>query len=556
MPKRKRYLKNPPDLAASARPAAEPLGISHKDPPLIPSRTLLIYGNSGKSGYEFGKWYGKGINEIVSACQDQIQRFILHQDGDVSMQTVKTYCVRGLATFLPFAAVTAAAAGRPLSLSDVNRDLIDGYLQYLRMTGTGTSNQKGCYQATKSVLQAIAVRGLLAESRSGDDQTFPRNPFSGVHRTIKGETRLSRHERTAITLALHKAVAPLFSDNVSLTSELLSYALLIVALHTGRNTTPLLEMTIDCLRPHPKDETMFLVLYKRRSHRENAVPITAVTDSTSPLRPTVYRIVQRLIELTAGIRPRAPAHLRKRLWLYESKSLGNGVTRPGDVAALSEDSLARSIAILVRTSNLEASDGTPLRVNVSRLRKTFVNRIFEILGGDLVATAHAAGNTPAISDQSYLKPGEDAQKNWRFLGHALTNELLTATLGASEKTPVGRCTDTLEGEYAPKDKSAPCMNFLNCLRCRNYIVTGDDLYRLFSFYWRLLRERNRMPKGQWDKHCSHIVRLIDRDVVEPAIERGLFRRDAVDAERLRARHEPHPFWKDDQIISKILGDIA
>jgi len=134
------------------------------------------------------------------------------------------------------------------------------------------------------------------------------------------------------------------------------------------------------------------------------------------------------------------------------------------------------------------------------------------------------------------------------MGLALTSELLTATLGATEKTPAGRCTDNKNGQFAPKKEDAVCMNFLDCLRCRNYVVTADDLYRLFSFYFRLYAERNRIGKSKWEKNFRHIIRIIDRDVIEAGLRRKVFKKKEVDIAREHARVDPHPFWKNTSIF--------
>jgi hypothetical protein len=235
------------------------------------------------------------------------------------------------------------------------------------------------------------------------------------------------------------------------------------------------------------------------------------------------------------------------VWLYRSKR----TDAPGQVTALDNKRLAEGITKLVEAYALKDADGKPMRINVSRLRKTFVNRVNEILGGDLVATAAAAGNQPQNTERHYLRPGEDAQRNWRFMGICLVQELLTGSLGATERTPIGRCSDNKAGEYAPKYGGAVCQRLLNCLRCRNYVVTGDDLWRLFSFYWRVLRERPRVDKRRWDRHLSHIPRLIDRDVVKAGISRKVFSQAQVDAARERARRDPHPFWASHTIISEL-----
>ena len=79
----------------------------------------------------------------------------------------------------------------------------------------------------------------------------------------------------------------------------------------------------------------------------------------------------------------------------------------GIVTALDDRTLARAIKILVKQNNLVDSDGKPLRINVGRLRKTFIiNRIYEILDGDVVTTAVAAGDTVRVIELKYMRPGE------------------------------------------------------------------------------------------------------------------------------------------------------
>lgn len=82
-------------------------------------------------------------------------------------------------------------------------------------------------------------------------------------------------------------------------------------------------------------------------------------------------------------------------------------------------------------------------------------------------------------------------------------------------------------------------------------MTGDDLWRLFSFYFRILRERPRVDKRRWDRHLAHIPRLIERDVVQAGLRRKLFKPEQVNAARERARLDPHPFWASSTIIDEL-----
>lgn len=511
-----------------------------------PKNTTVEFGRSSSSlrRFDFARWYDSGINSITYACQRQVERFLAGQDGAITASTVVGYC-SGLRNFLDCCVLRAKAFGRDLALADVNRDLIDGYLGHLARLGVATTAQKNFYTQTKSVLLALGLRGLIPLATSGDAATFPRNPFPNNNRKYKGETALSKRERQAFAVALRQAIKPIWADDVSVTGELLAYALLIVALHTGRNTTPLLEMGRDCLRPHPKDNTVFLVLWKRRGYNTSKVALRAESDterlleSTPSVRVNVERLIRRVMDLTAPLDAETPDDLKDRVWLYRTRASKNA----GQVTALSAAMLATATNQLVAKHGLTDSDGKPLRINISRLRKTFANRIFELTDGDLATTATALGNNLQVADQNYLRPDEKSRRNWQLMGEVLVQELLTQTIGATYRdTPMGHCADSENGQYAPKREGGICMNFMNCLRCRHYAVTVEDLYKLFSFYFRVLAERSRMDKRRWAREYAHIPRLIDHYIVAEGLRRGTFKAAAVEAARERARIMPHPFW--------------
>ncbi|SFP45838.1 hypothetical protein SAMN05216229_12824 [Geopseudomonas sagittaria] len=519
-----------------------------------PTNTTVKFGRNASSArsFDFARWYGAGIAPITYACQRQIERFLAGQEGAVAASTVANYCNNGLRNFLDFCVLRAPAFGRDLALADVNRDLIDGYLCHMARQGVATTSQKTQYTQTKSVLHALGRRGLIPLVASGDEATFPRSPFPNSNRKYKGETALSNRERQALTVALRQAIKPIWADDAPVTGKLLAFALLVVALHTGRNTTALLEMGRDCLRRHPKDNTVFLVLWKRRGYNTSKVALRAESDaerlleSTPSVRTNVERLIRRVMALTEPLGAEAPEDLKGRVWLYRTRQ-GKGV---GQVTALSEKMLARATDRLVAEHRLTGSDGQSLRINVSRLRKTFANRIFELSDGDLAVTAVALGNSPQVADRNYLAPNANVRRNWQFMGEVLVQELLTRTIGATYRdTPMGRCADPVNGQYAPKREGAICMNFMNCLRCKHYAVTAEDLHKLFSFYFRVLAERSLMDKRRWVQEYAHIPRLIDHYIVAEGLRRGTFKATAVNAARERARTQSHPFWSVDLIVS-------
>ena len=534
--------------------------LDHKGQVVVPSAALppaitrVAFERSATRwrSFDFAPWYGLGIDSVTYAVQKQIERFLVGQDAEVEVSTVTSYCNTGLRPFLDYLVLRAMALAREVTLNDIDRDLIDGYLGHLAGQRVSTTTQQCRYTYTKSVLQALGRRGLFSLIASGDSGTFPRNPFPNINRKKKGEAPLPRSQRQAFAAAVKQAIMPIWNDDTPLTSELLAYALLIVALHTGRNTTPLLELGRDCLRAHPKDNSTFLIVWKRRGHNTSKVILRAdstherLLESTPTVRTNIERLIRRVIACTDSLQAEAPSDLQARVWLYRSRARNE----MGRVTALSPNRLEQAVQTLVIDYGLIDCDGRPLRLNVSRLRKTFANRIFELLDGDLATTAIALGNTPQVAGRNYLAPGEDAKRNWQFMGEVLVEELLSRTIGATYKvTPMGRCRDPENGQYAPKREGATCMNFLNCLRYRHYAVTADDLHKLFSFYFRVFAERSRMDKRRWAREYAHIPRLIEDYIVAEGLRRGTFKHAIVEAARERARLKPHPFWSADVVAT-------
>lgn len=515
--------------------------------PFPPTKTWVNFpaeGNaSGARRFDFAQYYGRGIDDIAYACHQQVDRFLSTHDGDLAIATIVAYCQTGLARFLDFLRHRSVALNRTLVLADLDRDLIDDFLATLDDGRLATTSQRGIYKSVKAVLLPMCKRGAIRWVRSGDDATFPTNPFPGSDRKHRGASPMTRAEKRAFNVAIKKNVLPVLHGSEPATSEQLALALLVVALHTGRNTTPLLELDVDCLIRHPKPGLSFLLVHKRRGgRRDNAVvqPDRSEHDiqSTPVVLPTVANLIRKLLELSTRMRRRAPRHLQKRLWIYET-TRGAAI---GSVSALTPARIGEAVKKLVEKEGLVGRDGKPLRVTVSILRKTFINRVNEILGDDPSSAAKAAGNSPQVVRVHYLRPSEDAQMKWRFLGEILVTELLTSTIGSTAKTPVARCSDPVNGQLAPKVEGATCMNFLNCVRCRNLVVTGDDLYRLFSYYWRIYHERERVGRERWNKRYAHIIRLIDRDIVAKGIAKRAFDKATVEEAKARARTNPHPFW--------------
>lgn len=128
----------------------------------------------------------------------------------------------------------------------------------------------------------------------------------------------------------------------------------------------------------------------------------------------------------------------------------------------------------------------------------------------------------------------------KFLGEARVHEMRKGK-HSSQKTPLAGCNDNVNGHRAPKNGSI-CTEMLGCFRCKDFVVTEEDLYRLFSFYWAVIRERNDFGIKRWNKYLKHIVRIIDNDI-SPQFD-VVF----VNQIKEKAKKNPHPFWKNLNIV--------
>ena len=179
-----------------------------------------------------------------------------------------------------------------------------------------------------------------------------------------------------------------------------------------------------------------------------------------------------------------------------------------------------------------------------RLRKTFENRLFSLSGQDPFLTAKLSGHTPKVSNDHYLEAPETAERDWHLMGEVRTEALLSHGKVAplpTQNTPVARCRDTRHGDLAPKN-GEHCQRFLACFRCRSFVVTGDDLYRVYSLYWMLVRQRERMGASAWKRVYWHIIRIIDTEIAPR------FDAEFVAIQCQRAKVDPHPFWRDPDLL--------
>ncbi|MEH6643585.1 hypothetical protein [Vreelandella glaciei] len=490
----------------------------------------------------FAKHYGSGCDVVVYATQrvlDRMAKTSIESGGKtLTAASLDTYFSTGVSYFLPFCATMASALGRELRLDDIDRQFIDHFIAHLRQMGHRPGTQRSRYQCAKSILVAMGQSGWIARD------IFPRNPFPNSNRSYKGQTALSEPERLSVLRAMKVDMRKIIKGSGPLTSYELVTCLLAITARTGINPTPASELLTDCLHPHPiKKDRYVLVSFKRRGCTTHIQSLrrTADVESMVSALPDVARIIDLVRVRNAS--PRQASHYPKWLFVYVNRDNRNA----GKISRMTMNTLSRGIKSFLDRHQIKDADGQLLKLNVMRLRKTFENRLFTLSGQDPFLTARLGGHTPQVSDNYYLEAPESAEKDWRLMGEVRTKELLDHGKIAplpTQNTPIARCRDTLNGECAPKN-GEHCQKFLACFRCRSFVVTGDDLYRVFSLYWALVQMRQKMGASAWKRVYGHIIRIIDQEITPQ------FDAELVSIQRQRAKVDPHPFWRDPERLEDI-----
>lgn len=507
------------------------------EPPQDGGNPLLIPLPENPSGHrtlDLTPWLNQGIDAWVHACAGQLSAFL--QGKSVAPYTVGNYWHAGLRYFFEYLVATHGPANpAQLEPQDIRR-----FFGWLSEQGWAYGSQKKLYDNTKSVLTALVRRKLIPEQ----DGLFQANPFPNSNSRRKGQAPLSSTERIRLATALRDDLIAIYKGQFDgVDSKALVVHLLAVAIRCGANPTPLLEARRDCLQDHPFMPNMKrLILFKRRGNATKVVQLRyskSANDSVSVAMDGVALVKKALTASDPLVAEAKPAH-RNRLWLYRSDKRGPVSDK---VIPLTTGTLDRGMTALITRHDLRGDDGEPLRLNLSRLRKTVEMRLFDLSGGDLIATAALMGHEPKVADTHYLACTQQMRENATFVGEVLLDIYLA---GADErkvipilpdKTPAGRCKDPYEGDKAPKD-GTPCDDFFSCFACTSYAITGspDDLHRLFSFYFFLEREMHHAKTEDWRTEFRHTMLLIDRFTADK------FDAEVVAAARERARAEPIRFW--------------
>lgn len=518
--------------------APAPLVVATTAPANVDTDSLAIEVPENPSGartLDLTPWLGKGFDAWVWATAGQLRAFLASKS--VTTSTVVSYWSQGMRYFFEYLEASGAKF-EPESLEPRHILSFVGWIRDHHDWAYGT--QKNRYVITKSVLSAVVRRKVIPHH----EDLFPANPFPGSNSRVKGASPLFPPERLRLAEALRDDIIAIHRRQFTGTdSAAMVVCLLAVAIRTGANPTPLLEASRNCLREHPFLPNMKrLELFKRRGNatKLSSLRYSKTEEGSLAIPMDGVALLTKALKLSESLIAEAKAAHQDRVWLYRDSSQK---TSRGKVTVLTRHTVAYGIADLIERHNLKGDDGQPLRLNLSRLRKTLENRYWAISGGDLIATAALMGHDPKVADTHYLACTQQMRENATFVGEAMPDVYRSGATVQKVipilpgKSPTGRCKDPYQGDKAPKN-GEPCDDFFSCFTCKSYAVVGssEDLHRLFSFYWFLEREMNHARTQDWREEFRNTMNLIDRFTADK------FDSQLVADAKARAKVEPLRFW--------------
>jgi hypothetical protein len=189
---------------------------------------------------------------------------------------------------------------------------------------------------------------------------------------------------------------------------------------------------------------------------------------------------------------------------------------------------------------------------MARLRPTFGHELYRRTR-DIRSVQQALGHANAeTTARRYAGAPLEAERNHAIVLEAMVCQYTRmevdgkTLLAADGQIPLEDVPSLLSDGYSTgiarcrnpfRDNGTICAKFFRCFSCPSMIIFEDDLWRLFSFYYRLLHERTKISPVQWLQTYGPIIRRIDADIV-PQFPAG-----KVEEARLRAQSDPHPTWK-------------
>ncbi|OEZ85317.1 site-specific tyrosine recombinase XerS [Janthinobacterium sp. HH104] len=515
--------------------------------------------NFGLIYFDFQEMRNYQRDEIAGSIRDAFWS-MRHVSEGASLQSYLN-SIRKFWNFLDDFRLSGEAITR---LDQIDRRCIDAYLTWLELQ-TVASNQKNTGKKLSTGMKRTAysaIKTILFNRKRFDPDavspflTFPKNPFPNANQLSLKRQPYSNQEHRRILQALNNDLKHINESNVhSLPSlQILVVYLLVLASATGENLQPLLELRRDSLRDHPLKDRELLFTQKRRGWTTFATSVRKsqitpeTVNGTHAIPTSVGDHFRALCAFTSPISMKIEERHSSFVFLW-SVSRGK---RKDKLIRLTRLEAKTGIRDFSKRHSLLDDQGKPLALSFGRFRPTFATELYRRTH-DIRKVSQALGHASVeTTARSYVNLTSDATRNHSFVAEGMVAKFVRleshgkTVLAADGSIPITEIKGLLTSGYSTgvahcrnpfREEESVCKKFFTCFRCPNMLVFEDDLWRLFSFYFRLLSERSKLRPDHWLKTYAPILRRID-DEIAPQ-----FPSEKVLEARNKAQTNPHPAWK-------------
>jgi len=295
--------------------------------------------------------------------------------------------------------------------------------------------------------------------------------------------------------------------------------IVLLSLETGMEMECLFRLKADCLR-NPAKGYVEIEYFKRRA-RGSEWKRLRVRDGSSGTPGGLIRLAIALTE-------RARTHMgTDRLWALWTI---DGLRVPIDEAA-------QGVEAFVRHHGLVDDNGAPLRLSLSRLRKTNKAEWYRRTKGQL--EHFAVGHSIKVAAQHYAEIPALRHVHEQTIADALGDALgaafkptillpsaeddgadeceqitlsNTAATTADEELWLARCGDFFASPFGASGEACPTP-FWGCLECENAVITARKLPALIAFQSFMADQRGALGADEWASKFGRAWARIEQQVL-------------------------------------------
>lgn len=345
--------------------------------------------------------------------------------------------------------------------------------------------------------EGIEIGGRLHDHYAAViDQIVRHGQIGTRDRSMRRFAQLARYRK------LDYRLEPLHAGFYLTRLDLIAFIVLL-SLETGMEMECLLRLKADCLR-NPAKGYVEIEYYKRRARGSEWKRLRVRDGSTGT--------PGGLIRLAIALTERARIHLGSdRLWVIWTL---DGLRPPSDEGA-------QGVEAFVRHHGLVDDDGAPLRLSLSRLRKTNKAEWYRRTGGQL--EHFAVGHSIPVAARHYAEIPALRHVHERTIADALGDALEAAlkptillpiadddrpddrtqpakpnpdAASSDEDLWLASCGSFFQSPFGAPGEACPTP-FWGCLECENAVITARKLPALIAFQSFMADQREALGADEW-----------------------------------------------------------